>query len=226
MSLPETIAANCELLAVITSALYGILAARRAGFDFVGIYTLASLIAFGGGTLRDLFLDRHPLFWIANPAYPVVVFVLSLLSMRVRNFGRIFPGWLEAFDALALGLYTVAGVQAALASGTTWFVASLFGVIAGCFGGVVADLMTGQVPRLFRGAEPIYATCSIVGGWLLILLDAAGLPAPLPTVACVVGLMSLRLAAIRYGWHLPEVHDADQSDDRSGDPAEESQPLR
>lgn len=217
MPIPETIATTCEVLAVMTSALYGILTARRAGFDFVGIYTLASLIAFGGGTLRDLFLDRHPLFWIANPGYPVLVFGLAIASLFVRQLGRVFPSWLEGFDALALGLYTVAGVQAALDEGTTWFVAGLFGVLAGCFGGVVADMMVGRVPRLFRGSEPIYATCSLVGGWAYILLQAAGVPSPVPAVLCVAVVMAIRLAAIRWNWHLPEVHDADPADAAIGD---------
>ena len=203
--MPQTIALTCEVLAVLTSAAYGVLAARRAGFDFVGIYTLAMLIAFGGGTFRDLFLDRHPLFWIANPAYPVLVFGLAVLSLALPRLR--LPGWLEAFDALALGLYTAAGVEAALAAGTSWFVASLFGVIAGCFGGVVADMMVGLVPRLFRGGNPIYATCSMIGGWTLLLATAAGLPSWGPVALCVATVIIVRLLAIRYRWHLPEVRD-------------------
>ena len=220
----QSLALTCEVAAVVTSALYGILLARRSGFDLVGIYTLGMLIAFGGGTLRDLFLGRQPLFWIANPIYPVLVFWLAAASMRIRRLTSIFPSWLEGFDALALGLYTVSGVQAALASGTTWFIACLFGIITGCFGGVIADMMTGQVPRLFRGGQPIYATVSMVGGMLMIAAAALGLPSPSPTLVGVLAVMSVRFAALRYNWHLPEVHDEahdrepeqDASEDASG----------
>ena len=207
------LALTLEVLAVITSACYGILLARRNGFDLVGIYTLALLIAFGGGTLRDLFLDRHPLFWVANPSYPFLVFWLALASTRIRELGRIFPSWLEGFDALALGLYTASGVQAGLAAGTDWFVACLLGVIAGCFGGVTADLMTGQVPRLFRGRTPIYATASMLGGALMVAATVLNLPPPWPAVFGVVAVSVIRLLALRYDWHLPEVHDPDQGID-------------
>ncbi|MEM7313874.1 MAG: TRIC cation channel family protein [Planctomycetota bacterium] len=63
-----------ELVAVVTSAIYGILQARASRMDALGVFTLAFVVAFGGGTLRDLFLDRHPLFWIANAHYPMIVF--------------------------------------------------------------------------------------------------------------------------------------------------------
>ena len=201
------LAAMLEVLAVVTSACYGILLARRSGFDLVGIYTLALLIAFGGGTIRDVFLDRHPLFWIANPVYPVLVFWLAVASTRIRRLARSFPAWLEGFDAMALGLYTASGVRAGLEAGTSWFVAALFGVITGCFGGVAADLMTGQVPRLFRGRQPIYATVSMVGGIILILALAAGMPQTPATALAVVAIVIVRVLALRYDWHLPEVHD-------------------
>jgi uncharacterized membrane protein YeiH len=69
-----------EFSAVVTSAIYGALIAHRKGMDFVGLFALGFIAAFGGGTLRDLFLDRSPLFWIANGHYPIVVFFLTLMG--------------------------------------------------------------------------------------------------------------------------------------------------
>ena len=75
-----------EFLAVVVSSIFGVLLAARKGMDITGVFAVALAVAFGGGTLRDLFLDRHPLFWIASPHYPVVVFVIVLLSGVILRF--------------------------------------------------------------------------------------------------------------------------------------------
>ena len=193
-----------ELLAVLSGALYGVLLARRHGMDFVGVCCLAMAVAFGGGTLRDLFLDRHPLFWIANRHYPVIVFGLALAG----SLPRTVPAWAERLlvvpDALGLGLFSVAGAGAALAGGTSLFVAALLGVVTGTFGGVIADVICNRVPSLFRPA-PLYATCSFAGCWLYFGLNAVpatrDAAAPVTTAAIVV----LRLAAVRYQLRLPHL---------------------
>ena len=87
-----------EVAAVISGAIFGVLLARRKGMDFVGVFSVAFMTAFGGGTLRDVLLDRHPLFWIQYSWYPVIVFfVAAAVSMipRVPDLGRevfVFPG--------------------------------------------------------------------------------------------------------------------------------------
>jgi uncharacterized membrane protein YeiH len=78
-----------ELLAVISAGTFGVLLARRKGMDFVGVFSIACMTAFGGGTLRDLFLDRHPLFWIQNDHYPLIVFLLALLTSIRRTIPRV-----------------------------------------------------------------------------------------------------------------------------------------
>ena len=82
-----------EVAAVISGAIFGVLLARRKGMDFVGVFSVAFMTAFGGGTLRDVLLDRHPLFWIQYSWYPVIVFfVAAAVSMIPR-----VPDWVEKF---------------------------------------------------------------------------------------------------------------------------------
>lgn len=194
-----------EFSAVVTSAIYGALIAHRKGMDFVGLFSLGFVVAFGGGTLRDLFLDRHPLFWIANGHYPVIVFFLTLA-------GSVLPGLLTriekhlAFpDALGTGLFTIVGTGYALDSGTSWFVASLIGVLTGTFGGVMADVISNELPSMFRPA-PLQATCAFTGAWCYIL----GMQLPmseiwaLPVSVLVVVLM--RLAALKWNLQLPSAN--------------------
>ena len=139
-----------ELSAVIASAVYGVLLARRHDMDFVGVFCLAFVVAFGGGTLRDLFLDRHPLFWIREDHYPVIVFGIALVTSIIPKLTASTERFLSLPDALGLGLFSVAGTSAAIGEGTSWFVASLLGAVTGTFGGVIGDVICNRVPSLFR----------------------------------------------------------------------------
>ena len=199
-----------ETLAVIASAIYGVILARRHQMDFVGVFSLAFIVSFGGGTLRDLFLDRHPLFWIREHHYPVIVFVIAIATSLPPKLPDRFKDFLSIPDALGLGLFTVAGTIAALECGTDYFVATLLGVVTGTFGGVIGDVICNQVPSLFRTA-PLFATCSFVGSWIFIGLNAWSLTAPWAAPTAIAVIIIFRLAAIRYKWTLPQLEEVDRS---------------
>jgi uncharacterized membrane protein YeiH len=187
-----------EVMAVISGAVFGVLLARRKGMDFVGVFSVAFMTAFGGGTLRDLLLDRHPLFWIQYSWYPVIVFgVAAIVSLIPR-----IPPWLEKFlhfpDAMGLGLFSVLGTQIALDENVAPFVAVLFGVITGTFGGVIGDIACNEVPNLFRPATPLYATCAFVGGWVLLGCKMLPLPESADFFISVTMVVLLRLIALRF----------------------------
>jgi uncharacterized membrane protein YeiH len=195
-----------ELGAVLVSAVFGILQARRAGLDPLGVIVLALVVAFGGGTLRDLFLDRQPLFWIGKPNYTLAVFGLATLSCFVPRIPDRIARWLDLPDAIGMGLFTVVGMQIACDAGVAPFVAVLLGVITGTFGGVISDVLCNQVPRLFRPAGPLYATCSFVGAWVCFLADLVpGLPDWTPLAAGVLTAVALRMGAIHFNIRLPEL---------------------
>ena len=191
-----------ELIAVVSSAIYGVLLARRHGMDLVGVFSLAFMVAFGGGTLRDLFLDRHPLFWIANDHYAVIVFVLAIVTSLIPVLPDKTERWLNLPDALGLGFFSIAGALAAQEAGTSLFIASMLGVVTGTFGGVIADVICNRVPSLFRSA-PLYATCSFLGCWLMFLLDACSLPETYSVPIAIAAMVLLRLVALRWDWRLP-----------------------
>lgn len=194
-----------EFLAVLASAGFGILLARSKHMDFVGVYTVALATAFGGGTLRDLFLDRHPLFWIDKPYYALMVFALAILGMIA---GKIvddaeFRRFLHIPDALGIGLFSIVGAGFAMEANTGFFIASLFGVITGCFGGVIADIICNEVPSLFR-KTPLCATCAFVGSWVYLLLTTIpDVPETLSATVAISVIVAMRLLAVRYGWTLP-----------------------
>lgn len=193
-----------EVAATAAFALSGVIAAARKRLDPVGIVAVAFLAAFGGGTLRDVLLDRRPFFWVANPGYVWALLALCVLAMtvaRARHL-RLTERAIEWPDALGLGLFAASGTQIALAAQMPPLIAVLMGVLTAVFGGVLRDIVVNEVPAAFRDHRP-YAVCAFIGGWVVVGVDRVAL---LPTVALAAGAIVaavLRLLAIRYDWSLP-----------------------
>ncbi len=195
-----------ELLAVISAGIYGVLLARRKQMDFVGVFSVAFVTAFGGGTMRDVLLDRTPMFWIKHEHYPLLIFLLAVAAILLRRFTawqRWAQRWLFLPDAFGLGLFSIVGAGYALEAHTSLFVASLFGVITGTFGGVIGDIVCNEVPNLFRPQSQLYATCSFVGCWVFMLLGLLEVPEDLTLWAGILTVVTLRLIAVRWDLRLP-----------------------
>lgn len=191
-----------EFFAVISSAMYGILLGCRKRFDAVGMFAVSGAIAFGGGTLRDVFLDRRPLFWIANDHYVAIVLGLAVAgSLAPRAMLRL-ERFLPIPDALGLALFSITGAAYAIGADTPMLIASILAVITGTFGGVIADVICNEIPSLFRSA-PLHATCSFIGAWVYLLLDRAGAPAGVSMSAGFAAIFLLRLAALKWNIRLP-----------------------
>ena len=199
-----------ELVAVVASGTYGAILARQHRMDFIGVFSVGFIGAFGGGTLRDLILDRHPMFWIREEHYPVIVFGIALAVSLTRSVPRWMDKILVAADALGLGLFSVVGATAAIEFGTSAFIASLLGVVTGTFGGVIGDIVCNKVPSLFS-TTPLFATCSFTGCWLLFLLESTTIPDYMAIIAAITFIVAFRLAAIRFQWRLPHHNHGESS---------------
>ena len=164
-----------EILAILVGAFSGFIEARRKRMDLVGVFTVAFITAFGGGTLRDILLDRRPLFWVTHQEYAILIFVLALIAAPViRTLRHIVSERLIVIaDAIGLGLFTIAGVAAALDAQMPIFIASMMGVITGIFGGVLRDIVCNEVPMVFRDGKP-YAICAFIGSWMYLLMKKFG----------------------------------------------------
>jgi uncharacterized membrane protein YeiH len=191
-----------EFVAVATSALYGVLRAARHGFDVVGVFCVAFVVAFGGGTLRDVLLDRHPVFWIAAPRLVWIVLAIALVGACVPGKFRPLERFLWLPDAVGLAMFSVLGATFALEAHAPPLVAVLLGVVTGTFGGVIADVMCNQMPTLFH-KSPLYATCALAAAssYLVASHSIAGDNWPL-IIGCAVGF-ALRVWAVLFDIHLP-----------------------
>ncbi|MCE9615783.1 MAG: trimeric intracellular cation channel family protein [Lentisphaerae bacterium] len=187
-----------DYLGTAVFAVSGALAAGRKQMDLFGVAVLAMVTAVGGGTLRDVILDAAPVFWVAHPVYVWIALAAALTTVyAVRHF-RLPGNLLVVADALGLAAVTVIGTEKALAAGTAGTVAVLMGIMTAVVGGIVRDLLAGEIPLILR--REIYATAALCGALTYTALAAhpstrvAALPA---SIAVTLGL---RLAAIR--WHL------------------------
>lgn len=193
-----------ELLGVAVFAVSGVLAAGRKGLDVVGVAVIATVTAVGGGTLRDLLLDRHPTFWIADTTYLWVILGATALTLGYVRFWIATRRALLVADALGLAFFTIAGVQIAEQAGVPDLIALLMGTITGVAGGVFRDVLTAEIPLVMRPGR-LYATAAIVGAASYVLLVRWGIT---PDAAALVGMAAiagLRLAAILWRLELPVI---------------------
>jgi len=195
-----------EFMAVIAGALFGVLLARSKQLDVVGAISVAFIVAFGGGTLRDVLLDREPLFWIKNEHYAWIVFGIAIVGTLLPRLPRRFESWLNLPDAIGMALFSIAGAGVAIRHETfavSPFIASLFVVMTVTFGSVIGDIAVNDVPRLFRPTTPLYASCAFAGCWVYLLLRETFVGADFALWSGAVTIVLLRLAALRWNLRLP-----------------------
>ncbi|MGH7581539.1 MAG: trimeric intracellular cation channel family protein [Gemmatimonadales bacterium] len=193
-----------DLLGVAVFAVSGVLAAGRKGLDVLGVAVIAVVTAVGGGTLRDLLLNRHPIFWIANPTYLYVIVAATVVTLAYVRFWVASRGALLLADALGLAFFTVTGAQLTQQSGHSPGIALLMGTVTGVAGGIVRDVLTAQIPLVLRPGL-LYATAAVVGAAVYLGLTEAGISADVASLAGMGVIVALRLAAILRGWRLPVV---------------------
>ena len=193
-----------DLIGVAVFAVSGALAAGRKGLDLLGVIVIASVTAVGGGTLRDLLLNRHPIFWIADPRYLVVIIAAALLTVLTSGVYLVPAHVLLVADALGLGLFALSGAQIAESSGLSPIIVVLVGTMTGVAGGVIRDLLTAEIPLVLR--RDVYATAAIAGVALYLVLRAVGVGQPWAFGVGMIAVVVLRLLAILLGWQLPTFH--------------------
>lgn len=190
-----------DYASVFVFALTGALAASRAQLDIVGFAFLASLTAVGGGTLRDVILDRNPVFWVAQPALMAVAVAASVLVFVTAHLLESRLRVLTWLDALALSVAVPAGVGVALATGQHWSVVLMMGIATGCFGGLMRDIVCNEVPLVLKQGE-LYATAALAGAGAAVLAMAV-MPAGAALLTCAVVTFGLRGGSLLFGWRLP-----------------------
>ena len=191
-----------SFVALAAQAMTAALAAGRRSMDWVGVCLLGCITALGGGTIRDLLLGHYPLAWVENPSYLEVTVVAAFITILLaRLVYRLYLTFLM-LDAIGLVVFTMTGCDVAWQMGASLPIVIVCGMITGCAGGVLRDILCNDVPLLFR-AE-LYASVSVLTGLFYATAFGLKLNDELWTILTFVLGLSLRLLAIRYKWEMPK----------------------
>lgn len=193
---------SLQMAATMVCAVGGALAAGRKRLDMVGVVFVSFVAAVGGGSLRDLLLDRNPVFWLAQPSYLTVSLAAGALTWIYICRWRAPVRFLSFVDAFGLALFTISGIQIAQEMGQSVPICLVMGVITGVAGGLFRDLLCGEIPSIFKSGE-LYASAALLGGVAFFLVERLGAD---PRLSALVGagtVVGLRLAALHLGWRLP-----------------------
>ncbi|MFB4370124.1 MULTISPECIES: trimeric intracellular cation channel family protein [unclassified Pseudomonas] len=194
-----------DLFGVAVFAITGALMAGRKSMDLFGVLVIAIITALGGGTLRDVILDNHPVSWIRNDTYILVATLAALGTVIwVRMTRPIHEKGLLIADAFGLAVFTVIGTEVALQHAMPSSTAVIMGIMTGVAGGVMRDVICNEIPLIFK--KEIYATACLAGAVTFVLLRMLETPHWLDTGVAMLVVLGIRLAAIRWRFSLPSFH--------------------
>jgi uncharacterized membrane protein YeiH len=201
----ETLFYLADLFGVAVFAVTGALMAGRKSMDLFGVLVIAIVTALGGGTLRDLILDNHPVSWIRNDLYILVASLAAIGTVLwVRMTRPIHEKSLLIADAIGLAVFTVIGCEVALQNNVPYSTAVIMGLMTGVAGGVMRDVICNEIPLIFQ--KEIYATACLAGALVFILMRELTTAHWLDTAVAMLTVLVIRLAAIHWHIALPRFH--------------------
>ena len=200
---PDILLYLLDMVGVIACAIAGTLLAQHKGFDIAGCILVSMVNAIGGGTLRDMALDRHPLFWMTDLNYVIVITVTSLTLQVFFHLYHKIDNALRLFDAIGLAAFSVIGFKVALHQDMSPLIAIMMGVWTAIIGGLLRDIICNEIPLVLQ--REIYITASIAGSVTYLLLDYLGLNPGLNEFIMLGVIFAVRMLAVKFDWHLPSI---------------------
>lgn len=181
----------------------GAFAAMQKRFDVFGVLIIAFVTAVGGGTIRDVLLDK-PVFWTKDIFICGVIFLSTIAAIFIKSIEKNFKVTLFLFDSIGLGLFTIIGIQKGLQADLHPIICITLGTITGCFGGIIRDILLNRIPLIFR--KEIYATACIVGGAFFILLEKySSFTLSFSQISTILVIVIIRTLALKYHWKMPKI---------------------
>lgn len=199
-----------DYLGTFAFAISGIRLASAKRFDLFGAFIVGLATAVGGGTVRDLMLDRSP-FWMTQWIYLALTGFALLLFIFLRKQINRVSNTIFLFDTIGLGLFTVVGIQRTIDAGFPLWTAMAMGMLTGAAGGVLRDILINEVPLIFR--RDIYALACLAGGVFYAWGYHEGLPTEACAIGCAMAVIIIRLLAVMFHWQLPILHDEGEPKD-------------
>ena len=195
---------SLDLIGTFVFAISGTLAAAEKRLDIFGAAVLAFATAVGGGTIRDLLIGNTPVGWMKDLNYLLCIGLAIPASYFFRSYIQRLRKTMFLFDTIGIGLFTVLGVKATMAVGLSPVIAVMMGTVSAVFGGVLRDVLSNEVPLIFR--KEIYATACIIGGVCYFIILKTGIGEDWVIFLTVVIVIVIRSLAVKKGLSLPRVN--------------------
>ncbi len=197
---PVSVTLLIDIAGTLVFAISGVVTAIERKFDLVGATVVGFVTAVGGGTLRDVLLGITPVGWMLNLTYIYLIALAVPISYLGLHLLRKLRRSMFMFDTLGIGLFTVLGVEKTLQLGLSPVVAVMMGVVSAAFGGVIRDILCGEIPLIFR--REIYATACLAGGVVYLLAESLSASRDINLAIAIGVVIIIRYCSIRFGWHL------------------------
>jgi len=192
-----------ELTGTAFFAISGALAAnQKSKPDWFGVTFIGFITSIGGGSIRDILLGSYPLSWVADPT-PIYVIIAAIVCSSVfYNSLRKLRKTFFIFDSLGIAMFTILGTEKALAFHVTPFIAAIMGMFSAIMGGVLRDVLTNEIPVIFR--KEIYATACLAGAMVYLLLNELQIDRNVCLLVSITVIAAIRIVAVKYNLSLPQ----------------------
>ncbi len=193
-----------DMAGTFAFAISGALVAMKKEFDVFGVIIIAFVTAVGGGMLRDVLINAHPINWIGDINYIWVILSAVLVTFLFRT--RIAPlrKTMFLFDTIGISVFTLLGLQKGLSFNLHPFVALVMGMVSAVFGGVIRDVLTRRVPLIFM--KEIYASACLAGGLVYFLLQEFNIDGNIQFIISAAVIVVVRTLAVVREWELPKIN--------------------
>lgn len=201
---PRSLLYLFDMIGIVACSVSGTILAKHKNFDVFGCLLVSIVTAIGGGTVRDVILDRHPLFWMVDMNYLAVITIASIMTQIFfhPNSNRV-DKFLKLSDTIGLSAFTLIGIKVADSMDANVPVALLLGVITIIVGGIIRDMICNEIPLVLQ--QEIYISAALAGGVLYFALYNLGVAVWIADISAMSAIFSIRMLAIRYDWQFPSL---------------------
>lgn len=201
---PRSLLFLFDMIGIVACSVSGTILAKHKNFDVFGCLLVSMVTAIGGGTVRDVILDRHPLFWMVDMNYLLVITASSLaMQMFFHPNSKRVEKFVKISDSIGLSAFTLIGIKVAQTMGANIPVSLLLGVITIIVGGIIRDMICNEIPLVLQ--QEIYISAALAGGMLYFGMQALGIIGWISEITTMLTIFSIRMLALRYDWQFPSI---------------------
>lgn len=192
-----------DIIGTFAFAISGALVASKRNFDVFGIFIVAFVTAVGGGMIRDILINYHPINWIGDLNYIWTILFAVVFTLLFKSKIAPLSKTMFLFDTIGIAVFTMLGTEKGLNYGIHPFVAIVMGVVSAVMGGVLRDVLTQKTPLIFK--KEIYALACFVGAFVFVGLNYLNVPHNFQYLTTIIIIFTIRTVAVKYNLELPRI---------------------